>query len=795
MNQEKLLEIIQTAAKEKQISLNLSWEELEKLPPEIGQLTSLQSLDLSRNQISELPSVIGQLTSLQSLNLCSNQISKFPSEFEQLTSLKYLDCSINKISDLPSGLRQLTSLQSLDLSRNQLSKFPLELEHLISLHYLYLNNNKISDISSKIGQLTSLYYLNLSDNQINELPSEIEQLTSLQFLDLRDNRLDTLPPEIHKYLNEPINAAKDIPRYYRQLSRKGIDRIYEAKLLIVGEGGAGKTTLAKKIENEKYELVSTEQSTEGIDIIRWTFPWKGDREFTVNIWDFGGQEIYHATHQFFLTKRSLYILVADSRKEDTDFFYWLNVVDLLSETSPILIIKNEKQDRKRDIDERQLRGEFLNLKEVLSSNLADNRGLSEIKQAIEHYITSLPHVGDTLPKTWIDVRKALETNPYNYITLEKYLEICQENGFENYEDKMQLSEYLHDLGVCLHFQEDDLLRKTVILKPTWGTDSVYRVLDNPKIIQNLGHFNRDDLAEIWHEEQYAIMRPELLRLMMNFKLCYEIPSSPNNYIAPQLLSLNSPEYTWTETDNLLLRYSYEFMPKGILTRFIVEMHEWIEDQTCVWKTGVILSQNYARAEVIELYHRNEIRIRVCGDRRRDLLTTIRHELGKIHKTYERLKYNTLVPCNCTACKGSQNPHFYIYDKLIERISNKKRTIECGNKPYLDVEISGLIDDIEPTRFFSDRPEKRDRNLKNIQSILSKTMSNDKSISISGGVFNAEVLNLGENSGGITVNKYASDRDLANPSTRSHKPSKNSRKFTPQPTNEKSKGLSKQKSRK
>ena len=27
------------------------------------------------------------------------------------------------------------------------------------------------------------------------------------------------------------------------------------------------------------------------------------------VWDFGGQQIYHATHQFFLTKSSLYVLV------------------------------------------------------------------------------------------------------------------------------------------------------------------------------------------------------------------------------------------------------------------------------------------------------------------------------------------------------------------------------------------------------------------------------------------------------------------------------------------------------
>jgi GTPase SAR1 family protein len=43
------------------------------------------------------------------------------------------------------------------------------------------------------------------------------------------------------------------------------------------------------------------------------------KNFRVNIWDFGGQEIYHQTHQFFLTERSLYALVADTRTENTDF--------------------------------------------------------------------------------------------------------------------------------------------------------------------------------------------------------------------------------------------------------------------------------------------------------------------------------------------------------------------------------------------------------------------------------------------------------------------------------------------
>jgi internalin A len=274
---------------------------------------------------------------------------------------------------------------------------------------------------------------------------------------------------------------------------------------------------------------------------------------------------------------------------------------MLSDNSPLLIIKNEKSERQREINDRQLQGEFTNLIGTLSTNLLTNRGLPEIIRQIKQLLSNLPHVGTELPKNWIKVRETLERDSRNYMSLAEYLDLCAENGFTKREDKLQLSGYLHDLGVCLHFQEDDILIQTLILKPTWGTDAVYKVLDNPQVIRNQGIFTRDDLKSIWNEDKYATMQPELLRLMMNFKLCYEIPNVPKAYIAPQLLTSNRPDYDWHGSGNLLLRYEYDFMPKGIMTRFTVEMHAWIESQSCLWKSGVVLRKDGARAEVIELY--------------------------------------------------------------------------------------------------------------------------------------------------------------------------------------------------
>jgi hypothetical protein len=657
------------------LGVSAAVERLIESLPDIG---SLEDLVFWRVQMAEVPPVIRTLKRLRVLALSHAGLQMIPEWLSELENLTAIYLGRNRLTSLPESLAKLPHLQEIYLFDNPFRELPLALFRAPSLVYVDLTNF-------------------LGEGRITDVPINILDAPQLRTLLLFGHPIQTPPPEI---IHQGVEAIKT---YWRQQQESGTDYLCEAKLLILGEAGAGKTSLSKKIRNPDYQL-QDESSTQGIEVLPWNFfsyvrvkqP-SGERvlprDFRVNIWDFGGQEIYHSTHQFFLTRRSLYALVADDRKEDTDFRYWLQVVELLSDSSPLFIVQNEKQDRRRDIDLPSLRARFSNLKGTHRINLADNRGLADLINAISQELERLPHIGTPLPATWKRVREVLEKNPRNYLGLEEYLTICQQHGFTRREDKLQLSGYLHDLGICLHFQDDPVLKHTIILKPRWGTDAVYRVLDDRAVLNNRGRFGLADLARIWAEEEYAAMRHELLRLMMRFQLCYQLPEG-DSYIAPQLLSPGQPPYSWDDRANLVLRYEYDFMPKGMLTRFIVSTHHLIPDHALVWKFGVILQREGTRAEIIEDYSRRKITVRISGPDTLGLLAIVDDHLERIHRSFPRLKYDRYLPCNCQMCSQRLEPYAYSLTDLKDFAATGDQ-IQCRTSRKL-VDAAALIRDVLPS---------------------------------------------------------------------------------------------------
>ncbi|MCY7334503.1 MAG: leucine-rich repeat domain-containing protein, partial [Pseudanabaena sp. CAN_BIN31] len=688
-------------------TLDLSFNQITAIPDAIAQLANLTTLYLHGNQITAIPDAIAQLANLTSLNLNSNQITAIPDAIAQLANLTTLYLHSNQITAIPDAIAQLANLTTLVLAGNQITAIPDAIAQLANLTTLSLSNNQITAIPDAIAQLANLTTLYLSDTQITAIPDAIAQLGKLEHLDLRGN-----PISIPRDLLAPsdifsLPSARPILDYYFRIQDpKETTQIYEAKILIVGEGTSGKTSLANKLIDANYKLKpeTEDTSTEGIDILQWEFIGRNQQTYKVNLWDFGGQEIYHQTHQFFLTERSLYLLVADSRKEDTDHYFWLQLIRLHGKDSPVLLVQNEKQNRTCSLNLRELRAEFEHLKTPQSINLADNRGLVEIKQTIQYSLEDLLPNGIPFPNSWLNIRYALENDGRNYISCNEYEAICRLHKISDPQEMLDISDFLHRLGICLHFQKDPILRHRLILKPNWGTAAVYKILDNAKVKRELGQFCDGDLQDIWRDRQYANMHHELLQLMKEFKVCYEIPYHRGNYIAPHLLPKDPPNYDWDNSQNLILRYRYKiFMPKEILSRFIVEMHRKIEnvsDPDCalVWKYGVVLNQGNTRAEVTERTHDREIRIRLSGSGQRDFLTIINNEFEKIHDRFEnRLEYDTLIPCNCAKCKTLIEPYTFALDILSQYVEKRRLTIECY-KSGEDVNVRRLLDDsIDPDR--------------------------------------------------------------------------------------------------
>jgi internalin A len=705
---------------------------IDFLPPEIHELKDLELLDVGINPLAELPSEIGNLTRLTTLVLWGCELRVLPSEIADLARLQTLSITANPLielpawiarlgelrdlkigsagkpylTELPHWIRTLHKLEKLRLRGHALRDLPRWLVHLPKLQVLDVGNNDLTCIPDVVFNMAQLRELDLSNvdsvarndangyfvtnNRIREIPPDVLRLRNLAHLNLHRNPVETPPLEIlESDMNRGISLDA-LRRYFVQLQREGTDHLHEAKLLIVGEPGAGKSTLARKLIDPDYDL-SDEDSTRGIDIRLWNFEGLG-KQFRVNLWDFGGQEIYHATHQFFLTRRSLYVLVADSRKEDTDFSYWLNVVELLSDASPSIVLLNEKNDRYRDLNIPELRRQFPSLRHVVRTNLATDRGYEDLVRCIKNELASLPHIGTPLPKTWVNVRLALETDDRPWVSSDEFEQICGSHGFTSVHEKLQLGAFLHDLGVILYFQKDPVLRRVVIIRPEWGTRAVYQILDDRAVIEAGGRFDDEDLARVWSDPLYSNMRVELLRLMLNFGLCYEAPGVRGSYVSPQLLPASAPEYEWHEEQNLRVRFIYEFLPKGIIPQLTVQLHRLIERQSLAWKSGVVLSYNHSRAEVIEYYGQRQIEIRVAGPSKRELLGIISHALGVIHSTYLGLRVQELIPCACATCGTATDPEYYPLVVLRQFIQDRQEFIQCRIS-YANIKVRELLSEV------------------------------------------------------------------------------------------------------
>jgi len=649
--------------------LNLENNQLTVIPPEVGQMTTLAELNLGNNQLTILPPEIGQLKRLIKLDLFSNQLSIVPPEIGQLTELSELYLVDNKLTDLPPEIGQLTGLVMLNLGSNQLTLVPPEIGQLVSLEILHLGGNKLATIPSEISRFVELKQFGLNHNSFTSIPLTICQSKSLEKLWLNDNQLTTVPPDIVQlknleFLNLSNNPnllippeilaqddnAQAILDYLREKQEKSARPLNEAKLIFVGQGGVGKTSLVKRLLGQPLD--EAENQTEGINIDTWSLDVERSQQgvvpITLNIWDFGGQEIMHATHQFFLTKRSLYLLVLDARQGEGEgrVEYWLALINSFAPEAPVLIIINKSDQHHLDINRRGLQEKYPAIKGFIRTSARTSQGIEQLQSAIANILAEMPHVDTPFPASWMQVKNSLVTmqkTERHFIPYNEYEDLCIDKGITVESSQNTLVRFLHDLGIVLNFTDDDRVRDTSVLNPNWVTDGIYALLNNPKLQKQYGLFPRSQMRTLLPPDVYpSQQRRFLLDMMLKFELAFDLPDR-KTLLIPDLISKEQPDFTWDDAEALQFAYQYRVLPRSILHRFMVRQHHRV-DEKIRWRTGVMLHDDDFTALVKADIKAATIRISIHGDGdRRQFLYSLRLEFAGIHDSIQGTKPQEVVP--------------------------------------------------------------------------------------------------------------------------------------------------------
>ena len=694
---------IKDAAENQSIDLDLTDLNLTKLPETIGQLTQLEYLYLRENQLTKLPESIGQLTQLKNLYLSENQLTKLPESIGQLAQLKSLDLRSNRLIELPESVSQLKRLSKLILTANLLTNFPEPICQLTQLEDLFLSHNQLTNLPESIGQLEHLTFLALNGNQLVSLPLSIKRLVNLKQLFLQNNPKLGIPTELLGSIDEIISnpedskhSPRDILDFYFRVRESGRP-LNEAKLILVGRGAVGKTSLVNRLVFNTFNPGETK--TPGIKIDKWGIGLDGGEKVNLNVWDFGGQEIMHATHQFFLTERSLYLLVLNGREgaEDTDAEYWLKLIDSFGGKSPVIVVLNKISEHHFDLNRGLLLQKYPNIREFVKTDCGDDIGIDELRRLIKKETDALDELRVGFPSEWFAVKDKLAGMKENYLSFEKYRELCGLNGVPDRQHQDMLARYLNQLGIVLNFKDDARLRDTHVLNPHWVTEGIYKLLNSTYLSEKEGEIRLGEVSKILPEADYP---PEMHRfifdLMKKFYLCFSFPDDECHYLIPELLSKGQPAETdaFKPEECLNFQYRYAILPEGILPRFIVRTNI-LSRNLPRWRSGVILEFEGCRALVRADIVDKRVSISVSGENaesRRRLLAVIRSDFERIHNEIRNLEVEAMVPL-----PGHPDAAFSYSDLVIMERENELEFKPVVNGKLITVKVRDLLNGVDLAR--------------------------------------------------------------------------------------------------
>lgn len=520
-------------------------------------------------------------------------------------------------------------LELMDLSENELKEFVLP-AGFNRPTYLYLNNNPELTELTFYAPLRLLDTLHLRGCKLERLPHRLLSFDGLKTLYLHGNPLAGLPTGVLPK-NERDNAWPAVRVFLEELAQGKVvnERV---KIIVVGNGRVGKTSLLRRLRGEPFN--AREPYTHGIrlgTLDKTKLPGVSTTELQAQVWDFGGQEIFYATHQFFFSDDALYLLAwthednvrphrerdAANLPNDEQFQpneYWLeNIRHRGGPQCPILMVQTHCKVKRSPCNE----DDFLKNYGALCYNFdaaEQDFGLSDIREAMCQKLNSaIPFLGADVPRSYdlcIGAVERLRGNRPRMGRADFEREVCAASGVLPGNETEALG-YLHRTGAVVWFSGEKDLKDTVFTDPNWLTEQVYRLINN-ELHTTGGRFDADYLKKhlpLFTEAE----REEFLKLLKIFGLIFETVEEIEaaeqkknkvvfiapNYL-PETLSLDAQRLLNSHQRALkhVFRFSFpKFMPDNVMVNFLSRYGPY-SDQL-YWKNGIFFTNESGQRALVK----------------------------------------------------------------------------------------------------------------------------------------------------------------------------------------------------
>jgi GTPase SAR1 family protein len=490
---------------------------------------------------------------------------------------------------------------------------------------------------------------------------------------LSKEQLSQSPAEINAYLKE----LRDRASVKQSAATKKLKQFKRVRAIFIGHGEVGKTSLIKALHGGDV-IAGQEVMTQGVAIQDAIHEQAGvfvrvtdykDDHLTVHFWDFGGQVMAHATHQFFLRSKCLYVIVLEGRaghNPNEDAEYWLEHVRAFGDSAPVLIVGNKADVMPVQLDMRTLKEKYPNIVGFYTISCTQAKGAHRTRfEAFQEELNArLVVLGEQAERFTPDKFKVLKTIEEkaardDFLSEADFDHICRVNGvaMEGPGGRDGLLDLFDKLGIVMHFQNLPYLTEYV-LNPRWLTYGVYAIMYSEEAKAALGRLSETQLVAILKKANPTIPNghafcypPDRCQIVANAMIAFQVAYrlGTGELVIPALLPPGQPKHDFKPDGAISFQFDFKgFLPRHVLPALIVERFldiAKIASEEIVWQNGVLLrphGQYDAEALVRADYHTRTIDILTKGSDANLYLGVLRDCILRNLKTMPQLPFDERV---------------------------------------------------------------------------------------------------------------------------------------------------------